>query len=97
MLEPTGVFAMSENKTPIIAQNTAMITAQTLTFRKLLNTLIADSAGNMTRAEINSVPTRFIAITTTTAIMTASIRLYVFALTPVAAEKSSSNVIAKIL
>ena len=37
-----------------------------VTLRKLLNTLIAESAGKTTSAEMSSEPTRFIARTITT-------------------------------
>ena len=44
-----------------------------VTLRKLLNSLIADSAGKMTSAEIKSEPTRFIARTMMTAMTSKAI------------------------
>ena len=49
------------------------------------------------QAEISKDPTRFMAITMTTAVTTARIRLYTLALVPVAEAKLSSKVTAKIL
>ena len=59
--------------------------------------LIADKAGKITRAEISSDPTRFIASTIITAIITAIKRLYLLVLVPVADAKFSSKVTANIL
>ena len=97
MVDPTGVPAIIEIKMPDEAQNTDKTAEQTVTARKLLNTRIADSAGNTTNADINREPTKFIAKTITTAIITAISRLYKFALTPVARAKFSSKVTEKIL
>ena len=97
MVEPTGVSAIMAVSMPRTAQTSDIITEQIVTALKFLNTRIEDKAGNTTNAEINSAPTRFIANTMTTAIMTASIRLYSFALIPVAVAKSSSKVTVKIL
>ena len=58
---------------------------------------VKDSAGKTTRAEIRSEPTRFMASTMITAIMTAMIRLYRSTRVPLARAKSSSNVMSKIL
>ena len=82
---------------PAAAQNTERTAAQMVTARKLLNNLMADIAGKITRAEISKDPTRFMAITMTTAVTTARIRLYTLALVPVAEAKLSSKVTAKIL
>ena len=59
--------------------------------------LIADSAGKITSAEISREPTKFIASTIITAVITAISRLYVPVLTPVARAKPSSKVTANIL
>ncbi len=75
MVEPTGVSETIDINIPSAAQKTEIITEQTVTERKLLKTRIADRAGNITRAEIRSAPTRFIARTMITAITTASIKL----------------------
>ena len=75
MVEPTGVPARIAVTSPIAAQTTDMIAAQIVTDLKLLNTRIADSAGKITSAEIRREPTRFIASTIMTAMMTASSRL----------------------
>ena len=52
-----------------------MIAELTITEKKLLKILIAERAGKIIRAEIRSAPTRFIAITITIAVITASARL----------------------
>ena len=72
---PTGVPARIESKSPVTEQTTEMIAEQTVTERKLLKTRIAEMAGKITRAEIKSEPTRFIASTMITAIMIAITRL----------------------
>ena len=81
IVEPTGVLAIIDISIPRAAQITETITEHIVTALKLLKTRMADSAGNITSAEINKAPTRFIASTMTTAITTANIRLYIFALT----------------
>ena len=62
---------------PAAVQNTERTAAQMVTARKLLNNLMADIAGKITRAEISKDPTRFMAITMTTVVTTARIRLYI--------------------
>jgi phage-related minor tail protein len=96
MVEPTGVSARIEMRMPDAAQRMAMRTEQIVTLLKVLKRRIADRAGKMTRAEIRSVPTKLMAKTIMTAIVTARIRLYVLALMPVAVAKSSSKVTEKI-
>ena len=66
-----GVPARIEIKIPITEQITDIIAEQIVTERKLLNICIDDKAGNIIKAEINNEPTRFIANTMTTAIITA--------------------------
>ena len=78
-------------------QKVDRITENTVTDKKLLNIHMADKAGTITKADISKEPTNFIEITTITAISIARIKLYVFALVPVAFAKSSSKVIANIL
>jgi hypothetical protein len=97
MVVPTGVPTKIAINIPREAHITEMQTEHIVTALKLLNTRIADRAGNITSAESKSAPTRFMATTITTAITIASIKLYVFAFVPVAVEKSSSKVTAKIL
>ena len=75
IVDPTGVPARIDTNIPISAQTTDSTTEQTVTERKLLNSRIADIAGKITSAEIISEPTNFIAMTMTTAIMTANNRL----------------------
>ncbi len=82
---------------PVNAQLTEIITEHKVTALKLLNTLIADRAGNITSAETNKEPTRFIARTIITATITAMKKLHALTLIPEARAKSSSNVTAKIL
>lgn len=64
---------------------------------KLYITLIAESAGNTRSAVMSREPTRFIASTIITAIITARARLYAPAFFPIALVKLSSNVTANIL
>jgi len=64
---PIGVSAKSDIKIPKTAQSTDVTAEQTTTERKLLKTLIAESAGKITRADIRSEPTKFIARTIITA------------------------------
>ena len=75
MVEPTGVPATMETSMPASAQQTDRIAEQTVTERKLLKIRMADMAGKMIRAEISREPTRFIASTIMTAMMTAISRL----------------------
>ena len=75
MVAPTGVPAKMEIINPAAAHTTEKMAAHTVTEKKLLNNRIAERAGKMTKAEINSEPTRFMAKTITTAIKTAIKRL----------------------
>lgn len=75
IVDPTGVPANMEMMIPEKAQRTAKTAEQTVTPRKLLQSLMADNAGNTTKAEIKSDPTRFMASTMMTAVMTAINRL----------------------
>ena len=97
MVDPTGVPARMDIIIPNNAQNTDIKAEHKVTALKLLNNLIAQSAGKITKADIKSEPTRFIARTIITAIIIAIIKLYLFAFTPTAFEKSSSKVTANIL
>ena len=72
---PTGVPARMEIKRPATEQTTETTAEQRVTERKLLNKRIAERAGKITRAEIKSEPTRFIASTMITAIIIAITRL----------------------
>ena len=60
---------------PTTVQTTEIQAEQIVTDLKFLKTLIADNAGNTTKAEISNEPTSFIARTITTAITTAIIKL----------------------
>ena len=75
MVEPTGVSASIEIMMPKKAQSSDITTEQIITLRKLLNTLIAESAGKIMRADISSEPTKFIAMTIIMAMTTAMSRL----------------------
>ena len=97
MVEPTGVPIRIEIIIPKNAQRTDRIAEKIVTDLKLLNKRIAEIAGNMTSAEINKEPTKFIAKTIITAIIIAINKLYFSVLIPVAFAKSSSNVTAKII
>lgn len=76
IVEPTGVPARIEIKSPETEHTTLTHAEQIVTDLKLLKTRIAERAGKITRAEIRSEPTRFIASTIITAIITAIARLY---------------------
>ena len=75
MVAPTGEPATTEIKSPARVHTMEKQAEQMVTPRKLLNTRMADKAGKITKAEINSEPTRFMASTTITAITTAISRL----------------------
>ena len=75
MVDPTGVPARMEMSMPVTAQITDKIAEQMVTDRKLRKTLMAERAGKITRAEIRRDPTRFMARTIITAMITASSRL----------------------
>ena len=96
-VEPTGVSARIEKSIPAAAQKTDIAPEKITTGRKLLNSLIADRAGKITNADISREPTKFIASTIITAVITAISRLYAPALTPVARAKLSSKVTENIL
>lgn len=97
IVEPTGVPAKIEIKSPETEQKTLTIAEQIITDLKLLKTRIAEIAGKITSALINREPTKFIARTMITAIIIAIARLYTSACVPTAFAKFSSNVTAKIL
>ena len=75
MVEPTGVPARMEIKSPETELNTDTRALHTVTLLKLLKTRIADSAGKITNALIKREPTRFMARTIITAIIQAMTRL----------------------
>ena len=75
MVEPTGVPARIEIKRPVRAQITDMIAEQIVTLLKLLNTLIADRAGKITRADMSREPTSCMDTTIMTAMTMAMSRL----------------------
>lgn len=97
IVAPTGVPHRSDIKNPVPAQNTAVTAEQIITLLKLRNIRMAVIDGNIISAEISSEPTRLMARTIITAVITAIIRLYMSAFIPVAFEKFSSNVTANIL
>lgn len=75
IVEPTGVPARIEIKSPETEQTTDITEEQIVTVLKLLNNRIALNAGKITRAEIKREPTRFIASTMMIAIIMAITRL----------------------
>ena len=75
IVAPTGVEHNIESIIPVPAHNTDIIAEHIVTLRKLLNILIAESAGNIISADISSEPTRFIAITMIIAVIIAISRL----------------------
>lgn len=68
-----------------------------VTFLKLLNNFIDETAGKIISADISSEPTRFMASTIITAVMTAMNKLYRSVRIPALIRNDSSKVIAKIL
>ena len=94
---PMAVAKRIDMTVPAKAQDMEMMTESTVTPLKVLDSLIAERAGNMISADANSAPKRFIANTTVTAVMMAIRVLYRLALVPVAEAKLSSNVTEKIL
>jgi len=97
MVEPTGVFPRMEIAIPRTAHTTDRMAEQMVTDLKLLYTLMLESAGKITSAEISREPTRFIARTIITAIITAIKKLYNLTFVPADIAKFSSKVTAKIL
>lgn len=97
MVDPTGVPASMDIIIPESAHITDKTAEHIVTLLKLLKSFIADSAGKITSADMSSEPTRFMASTIITAVITAMIRLYAPAFVPVAFAKFSSNVTVKIL
>lgn len=75
MVEPTGVPTRIEMMIPRKAHITERTAEKTVTALKLLKSLMADKAGKITKAEMSSDPTRFIASTMITATTTATRRL----------------------
>ena len=75
IIEPTGVPARIDKSIPLIAQHTDNTTEHTVTLKNVLKIRIADSAGKMTSAEISNEPTRFIASTMISAVITAISKL----------------------
>ena len=76
---PTGVSPTTEIKSPVTEQKTEIKAEQIVTDLKLLKILMALRAGKITKAEIKSEPTRFIARTIMIAMIMAIIRLYALA------------------
>ena len=97
IVEPTGVPVRIEMIMPENAQITERTAEKTVTDLKLRKSRIAESAGNLIKADTKRDPQRFMAITIMTAMITASRRLYLPAFVPAETAKSSSKVTAKIL
>ena len=97
IVDPTGVPISMERMIPKNAQNTESIAEKTVTLLNVLNILMDESAGKITSAEMRSDPTRFIASTMMTAMITAIRRLYASALVPTLLANVSSKVTANIL
>ena len=71
IVEPTGVPAIIEINKPSRAHITEDTAENIVTALKLLSMLIAERAGNITKADIKSEPTKFIASTMITAVIVA--------------------------
>lgn len=94
---PTGALVSTAIIIPAKAHTTEITAEEIITLRKLPNILIADKAGHIISADMRSEPTRFIASTIITAVITAIMRLYTDARVPVAQANVSSNVTENIL
>lgn len=97
IVEPTGVPNKIDKINPIKAHAIEIQAEQIVTPLKLLNTRIAESDGNIIKAETKREPTKFIATTITIAIIVARNILNNFIFVPLAFAKFSSKVTAKIL
>jgi len=97
IVEPTGVPASMDISIPKKAQPTENRAETQVTALKLLQSLIAVRDGKMISAEIRSDPTRFMARTIITAVITAISRFILSAAVPEAFEKFSSKVTANYL
>ncbi len=75
IVEPTGVSVRIDMIMPNTAQKTDSIDEQIVTLKNVLKIRIADNAGKIINAEISKDPTRFIARTMITAMMTAITKL----------------------
>ena len=75
IVDPTGVPQRIETIIPDAALITDMIAELMTTALKLLYSLIVDSAGKIINADVRSDPTKFMASTIITAIITAIAKL----------------------
>ena len=71
MLAPTGVDAKMETNIPTTVPSTEITAEQIVTEQKLLNTRMADNAGNIINALTRRDPTSSIANTITSAVIMA--------------------------
>ena len=97
IVAPTGVPATMEMQIPRKAQSAERIDAKITTDLNVVNSLMADTAGKITRAVMSKEPTKRMAKTITIAVTEAIKKLYSLVRIPEALAKSSSKVIAKIL
>jgi hypothetical protein len=97
MVDPTGVPISIEIIIPKNAHTTDNIAEKIVTLLNVLNILMDESAGKITSADIRSEPTRFIASTMMTAMITAIRKLYASAFVPTLLANVSSKVTANIL
>ena len=97
ILAPVGVSRNTDAKMPRIKHTTDTTPEQITTLLKVLHTLIEVSDGKIIRLDIKSAPISLMPRTIITAVRTATRALYAPARVPVALEKLSSKVTAKIL
>ena len=97
ILAPAGVDNTNEEIIPTKKQTKDITTAQIITLKKLLNTRIAERAGNTIKLEIIIAPIKRIPITIVSAVKIAIKALYKLVFTPEAVAKFSSKVTRKIL
>ena len=96
-LAPVGVSSEYEAHIPTKKQQIESTPEQRITDLNFLQTLIEESAGKIISAEISKVPIILIPITIVKAVKSAITVLYTPVFKPVAFEKLSSKVTAKIL
>ena len=92
---PVGTFTKYEAVRPAVKQATEIAAEHIVTPRKLLQRRMDVREGKIIRLDISSAPIRRIPTTITTAVSTEMNVLYIFVRMPVALEKLSSNVTAK--
>ena len=97
MLAPVGVSRRTDASIPKTKHTTETIPEHTTTLLNVLQMRMEVRAGKITRLDIKSAPISLMPRTIITAVSTATRALYTEVRVPVALEKFSSKVTAKIL